>query len=67
MSDYLPFLVVGLTAGSIYALAAMGLTVTYTTSGVFNFCSSGCSKTAWSAAGSSRPGVAKSPGTRPGS
>ncbi len=37
MSDYLPFLVLGITTGSIYALAAMGLVVTYTTSGVFNF------------------------------
>jgi branched-subunit amino acid ABC-type transport system permease component len=34
---YLPFLVIGLTAGSIYALASMGLVVTYRTSGVFNF------------------------------
>ena len=37
MSEYLPFLVLGLTAGSVYALAGMGLVVTYTTSGVFNF------------------------------
>src|SRR3954452_10140678 len=37
MSDYLPFIVLGITSGSIYALAAMGLVVTYTTSGVFNF------------------------------
>src|SRR2546429_509074 len=37
MNDYLPFLVLGLSAGSVYALAAMGLVVTYTTSGVFNF------------------------------
>lgn len=37
MSDYLPFLVIGLATGSVYAIAAMGLTVTYTTSGVFNF------------------------------
>ncbi|HEX3611503.1 MAG TPA: ABC transporter permease [Sporichthyaceae bacterium] len=37
MRDYLPFLVLGITSGSIYALAAMGLVVTYTTSGVFNF------------------------------
>jgi branched-subunit amino acid ABC-type transport system permease component len=35
--DYLPFIVLGLTTGSIYALAAMGLVVTYSTSGVFNF------------------------------
>lgn len=37
MSDYLPFLVVGLTSGSVFALAALGLVVTYKTSGVFNF------------------------------
>ncbi|MGH8973917.1 MAG: ABC transporter permease subunit, partial [Acidimicrobiia bacterium] len=37
MSDYLPFIVIGLATGSVYAIAAMGLTVTYTTSGVFNF------------------------------
>jgi branched-subunit amino acid ABC-type transport system permease component len=37
LSDYLPFLVIGLSTGSVYAIAAMGLTVTYTTSGVFNF------------------------------
>ncbi|MGH9002014.1 MAG: ABC transporter permease subunit, partial [Acidimicrobiia bacterium] len=37
MREYLPFLVIGLTSGSIYAIAAMGLVVTYKTSGVFNF------------------------------
>ena len=37
MRTYLPFIIIGLTSGSIYALAAMGLVVTYTTSGVFNF------------------------------
>lgn len=37
MREYLPFVVIGLTTGSVYALAAMGLVVTYTTSGVFNF------------------------------
>lgn len=31
------FLVVGVTLGSIYAVAASGLVVTYTTSGIFNF------------------------------
>jgi branched-subunit amino acid ABC-type transport system permease component len=35
--EYLPFIVIGLATGSVYALAAMGLTVTYVTSGVFNF------------------------------
>jgi branched-subunit amino acid ABC-type transport system permease component len=37
MSEYLPLIVIGLSTGSVYAIAAMGLTVTYTTSGVFNF------------------------------
>ncbi|MEW6472830.1 MAG: ABC transporter permease [Actinomycetota bacterium] len=37
MRDLLPFLVVGLTSGSVFALAALGLVVTYKTSGVFNF------------------------------
>jgi branched-chain amino acid transport system permease protein len=31
------FVVVGITLGSIYAIAAAGLVVTYTTSGIFNF------------------------------
>lgn len=33
----LRFVVVGITLGSIYAVAASGLVVTYTTSGIFNF------------------------------
>jgi len=33
----LPYLVAGLTTGSIFALAAVGLVLTYKTSGVFNF------------------------------
>ncbi|MDQ1492992.1 MAG: hypothetical protein QOJ23_5506 [Actinomycetota bacterium] len=37
MRQILPFLVVGLTAGSLYGLAALGLVLTYRTSGVFNF------------------------------
>lgn len=37
MSDYVPFLVFGLVVGSIYGLAAMGLVLTYRTSGIFNF------------------------------
>ncbi|MCK9248047.1 MAG: ATP-binding cassette domain-containing protein [Solirubrobacteraceae bacterium] len=37
MSDLLPFIVAGLTVGAIYGLAAIGLVVTYKTSGVFNF------------------------------
>ncbi|GAA0627809.1 hypothetical protein GCM10009547_34260 [Sporichthya brevicatena] len=36
MSDYLPFLVIGVVTGSIYGLCAMGLVLTYKTSGVFN-------------------------------
>ncbi len=37
MNDLLPFLVVGVTTGSVYGLAAMGLVLTYKTSGIFNF------------------------------
>src|SRR5438067_1882880 len=37
MNEYLPFLVVGITAGSVYGLAAVGLVLTYKTSGIFNF------------------------------
>ena len=37
MEDLLPFIVIGLTAGSIYGLAGVGLVLTYKTSGVFNF------------------------------
>jgi branched-subunit amino acid ABC-type transport system permease component len=37
MSDYLPFVVIGLSTGAIYALAATGLVLTYKTSGIFNF------------------------------
>ncbi|MDV6014599.1 ABC transporter permease [Haloechinothrix sp. LS1_15] len=37
MTDILPFLIIGLTTGSIYGLAAMGLVLTYKTSGIFNF------------------------------
>jgi ABC-type branched-subunit amino acid transport system ATPase component/branched-subunit amino acid ABC-type transport system permease component len=33
----LPFIVAGLTTGSVYALAGVGLVLTYKTSGVFNF------------------------------
>ena len=33
----LPFIITGLAAGSIYGLAAVGLVLTYKTSGVFNF------------------------------
>ncbi len=37
MTDYLPFLVVGVVAGSLYGLAGVGLVLTFRTSGVFNF------------------------------
>jgi ABC-type branched-subunit amino acid transport system ATPase component/branched-subunit amino acid ABC-type transport system permease component len=37
VSDLLPFIVTGLTAGAVYGLAAVGLVLTYKTSGVFNF------------------------------
>jgi ABC-type branched-subunit amino acid transport system ATPase component/branched-subunit amino acid ABC-type transport system permease component len=35
--DLLPFIIAGLTLGSVYALAGVGLVLTYKTSGVFNF------------------------------
>ena len=37
MDTFLAFTVVGIVTGAIYAVAASGLVVTYTTSGVFNF------------------------------
>ena len=37
MSDYFPFLVAGVTEGSIFALVAVGLVLTYRTTGTFNF------------------------------
>lgn len=37
MRSYLPFLIIGLTTGGVYALASLGLVLTYRTSGVFNF------------------------------
>ena len=37
MNDYLPYIVTGVVSGSIYALAALGLVLTYKTSGIFNF------------------------------
>jgi branched-subunit amino acid ABC-type transport system permease component len=37
MKEWLPFLVAGITNGSIYGLAAVGLVLTYKTSGIFNF------------------------------
>jgi branched-subunit amino acid ABC-type transport system permease component len=35
--DFLPFIVAGLVAGSVYGLAGMGLVLTYRISGIFNF------------------------------
>lgn len=37
MNAYLPYIVVGIATGSVYALAGIGLVLTYKTSGVFNF------------------------------
>lgn len=37
MSELLPFIVGGLAGGSIYAIAALGLVLTYKTTGIFNF------------------------------
>lgn len=37
MTDLLPFIIAGLTTGSVYALAGSGLVLTYKTSGIFNF------------------------------
>ncbi len=37
VNEYLPFLIFGLTTGSLYGLSAMGLVLTYKTSGLFNF------------------------------
>ena len=37
MSDFLPFVVIGISVGAIYGLAGTGLVLTYKTSGIFNF------------------------------
>ena len=37
MDDALKFAIAGISAGAVYAIAASGLVVTYTTSGIFNF------------------------------
>lgn len=37
MSDLLPFVIIGLVNGTIYSIGAMGLTLTFKTTGVFNF------------------------------
>jgi branched-subunit amino acid ABC-type transport system permease component len=36
-AEFLQFTILGIAAGSIYAIAAAGLVLTYTTTGVFNF------------------------------
>jgi branched-subunit amino acid ABC-type transport system permease component len=37
MTTFLPYVVIGLTSGSLYGLAGTGLVLTYKTSGIFNF------------------------------
>jgi ABC-type branched-subunit amino acid transport system ATPase component/branched-subunit amino acid ABC-type transport system permease component len=37
VSEFLPFIVIGLTSGAVYGLAGTGLVLTYKTSGIFNF------------------------------
>ena len=37
MSNLIPFVVIGLVTGSSYGLAAVGLAMTYETSGIMNF------------------------------
>ncbi|MCU1595455.1 MAG: putative Sulfate-transporting ATPase [Frankiales bacterium] len=37
LTDLLPFIIGGLAGGSIYAMAALGLVLTYKTTGIFNF------------------------------
>lgn len=37
MSNLLPYIVIGLSIGSVYGLAGVGLVLTYKTSGIFNF------------------------------
>jgi len=37
MTEFLAFTITGIVTGAIYAIAASGLVVTYTTSGIFNF------------------------------
>ncbi|MBA3745172.1 ABC transporter permease [Sporichthya sp.] len=36
MNEWMPFLIFGIATGSVYGLSAMGLVLTYKTSGVFN-------------------------------
>jgi len=37
VEQFLPFVVIGITTGSVYGLAGTGLVLTYKTSGIFNF------------------------------
>src|SRR5438309_5322809 len=37
MKDVLSFTIIGIVTGSIYAVTGLGLVMTYTTSGIFNF------------------------------
>ena len=37
MTQFLAFTITGIVTGAVYAVAASGLVVTYTTSGIFNF------------------------------
>src|SRR5207248_3429280 len=37
MTQFLAFTITGIVTGAVYAIAASGLVVTYTTSGIFNF------------------------------
>jgi ABC-type branched-subunit amino acid transport system ATPase component/branched-subunit amino acid ABC-type transport system permease component len=37
MNNLLPFVILGITAGSVYGLTGTGLVLTYKTSGIFNF------------------------------
>lgn len=37
MSEFWPFIIVGLATGAIYGISAIGLVLTYRTSGIFNF------------------------------
>jgi branched-chain amino acid transport system permease protein len=41
VKDFLAFTIIGIVTGSIYAIAASGLVLTYTTSGIFNFAHGG--------------------------
>ena len=37
MDTFLQYTILGLVTGGVYGIAASGLVVTYTTSGIFNF------------------------------